>query len=116
MITLFGLKNCDTCRKARKALATADMAHEFVDIRVDAELESRVPVWLDTVGSDKLLNTRSTTWRGLSETVKARAQSDPAALLIANPTLIKRPVIEVGEEVYVGWSASVIKSVLGLPA
>jgi arsenate reductase len=116
MITLYGLKNCDTCTKARKALAAADFTHRFVDIRVDADLGSRVPAWLDTVDSDKLLNTRSTTWRGLSDADKTRAQSDPAALLIANPTLIKRPVIEAGADVHVGWSATVAKSVLGPPA
>jgi arsenate reductase len=115
MITLFGLKNCDTCTKARKALRTADIAHRFVDIRSDTDLEDRVPVWLASVDCKLLLNTRSTTWRGLSDVDKAGAQDNPGPLLIANPTLIKRPVIEVGAEVYVGWSAAVVKCVVGQP-
>ena len=56
---------------------------------------------------NKLVNKASTTWRGLSDEEKARAESDPASLLIANPTLIKRPVIETGGEVYVGWKKDV---------
>ncbi|WP_273145369.1 ArsC/Spx/MgsR family protein [Oceanicaulis alexandrii] len=104
MITIFGLKNCDTCKKAVKALQANTVAHEFVDIRTEADLADRVPVWLEAVGSKALINTRSTTWRGLDEAQRGRAETDPAALLVENPTLIKRPVIEAGEAVTVGWS------------
>ena len=103
-LILFGLKNCDTCKKALKALPEAD----FVDIRADADLTQKVPTWLSEAGVEALINKRSTTWRTLSDADKARAETDEAAaLLIAHPTLIKRPVIETGDAVHVGWTKSV---------
>lgn len=113
MITLYGLKNCDTCKKALKALEAGDIAHRFVDIRAEADLPAHLPVWLKEAGSKALVNTRSTTWRGLSEAERQRAEDEPAALLIENPTLIKRPVIEAGEGVHVGWTPAVQSALLG---
>ncbi len=103
-LTLYGLKNCDTCKKAIKALTEAGAELEFVDIRAEADLSKRVPVWLAAAGPDVLINRRSTTWRGLSDVER---ESDPGALLEANPTLIKRPVIEIGNAVHVGWTKDV---------
>jgi len=107
MIRIYGLKNCDTCKKAVKSLQAAGVAHDFIDIRAEADLAERVPAWLKAVGEKALINTRSTTWRGLDEAERARADSDPAGLLIENPTLIKRPVIEQGGNVTVGWSEAI---------
>lgn len=103
-LVLYGLKNCDTCKKAREALETAGKTVNFVDIRSEADLASKVPLWLEVAGADLLVNKRSTTWRGLDETARA---GDPRAVLEANPTLIKRPVIETGNAVHVGWSKTV---------
>lgn len=103
-LTLYGLKNCDTCKKALKALEASDLAVQFVDIRAEADLDACVPNWLNAAGADVLINRRSTTWRGLSD---AERESDPGALLKANPTLIKRPVIETGHTVFVGWTKEV---------
>lgn len=111
--TLYGLKNCDTCKKALKALEAAGIDPVFVDIRAEADLVAKVPVWLDAVGGKVLLNSRSTTWRGLGDAEKAGAEADPVPLLIANPTLIKRPVIEHGDDVLVGWTPAT-QSALGL--
>lgn len=105
--TLYGLKNCDTCKKSLKALAAADREVSFVDIRTETDLPAKLPGWLEAVGAGLLINTRSTTWRGLDEAQRARAQSDPAGLLMENPTLIKRPVIEAGGAVFVGWTKDV---------
>mgnify|MGYP000569076193 CR=1 FL=1 len=99
MTTLYGLKNCDTCRKAIADNPDAD----FVDIRAEADLKTKVPQWLDAVGAAKLVNSRSTTWRGLSDADKERAKAGEAKVLIANPALIKRPVVEDGKTVTVGW-------------
>lgn len=104
---LYGLKNCDTCKKALKALEAAGKPVEFIDIRAEADLADRVPAWLKVVDPAKLINTRSTTWRSLDEASRARAESDPVSLLDDNPTLIKRPVIETGDQVYVGWTRDV---------
>ena len=107
-LTLYGLKNCDTCKKALKALEEAGKTVTFADIRAEADLQTKVPTWLAAVGVEKLLNKRSTTWRGLSDTEQAKALADGTQeALIANPTLIKRPVIEQGKEVHIGWTNDV---------
>jgi arsenate reductase len=103
-LNLYGLKNCDTCKKALKALEASGLSVQFVDIRAEADLDACVPNWLNAAGADVLINRRSTTWRGLSD---AERESDPGALLKANPTLIKRPVIETGHTVFVGWTKEV---------
>lgn len=92
---LYGLKNCDTCRKALKQLPD----HRLVDVRAEgipAEVLERA---LAQFG-DRLVNTRSTTWRGLSE--QERAQS-PMELLEQHPTLMKRPLISNEGELHLGW-------------
>lgn len=103
--TLYGLKNCDTCKKAVKELEAEGKPAEFVDIRADADLPSKLPRWIAAVG-DKLVNRSSTTWRSLSDADKARASGVTLeGLLLGNPTLIKRPVIETDGQVLVGWNA-----------
>jgi arsenate reductase (glutaredoxin) len=104
-IKLFGLKNCDTCKKALNEIEAAGETPEFVDIRAEADLAAKVPGWLKAVG-DKLVNRSSTTWRGLSDEDKAKASGKSLeGLLMGHPTLIKRPVIEVDGDVFVGWTA-----------
>ena len=111
-LTVYGLKNCDTCKKALKALEGSGVAHRFVDIREEADRVAKVPAWLEAVGEGALVNRRSTTWRNLSEADKSVASEDPAGLLIANPTLIKRPVIEQGAVIHVGWTPAVEAALL----
>lgn len=94
---LFGLKNCDTCRKALKALDTA----RLVDVRAEPVPDDVLHKALAQFG-DALVNTRSTTWRGLTEAQRA----EPAfALLRAHPTLMKRPLIESQGQLHLGWTA-----------
>ncbi|WP_425098799.1 ArsC/Spx/MgsR family protein [Tropicibacter sp. S64] len=92
---LYGLKTCDTCRKARKALNGV----QFMDVREDGVPSEVLRVALDRFG-DKLLNTRSTTWRDLPEAERGRA---PLDLLAIHPTLMKRPLIVSGETMILGW-------------
>lgn len=96
---LYGLKTCDNCRKAVKALPEAT----FFDVRSDGVPEQVLAVALEEFGSD-LVNTRSTTWRGLSEAQRAAA---PITLLKEHPTLMKRPLIVQGENMYLGWTKEV---------
>jgi len=104
---LYGLKNCDTCKKVMKALDAAGQDYAFIDIRAEADVAALAPQWLKQVDSAKLINTRSTTWRQLDDATRALAETDPAALLAANPTLVKRPVIETGGQVFAGWTKDV---------
>lgn len=106
MIKIYGLKNCDTCRKALKWLDSESIAHTFVDVRKDGIHADDVKRWLDSVGMDTLLNRRGTTWRGLSDVEKAKAENsedEAIALMAAQAALIKRPVFEKGDEIFVGF-------------
>lgn len=105
---LFGLKNCDTCRKALKALQTAGRAPDFHDVRVDGVTKAYLSKWAKAAGWETLLNTRSTTWRGLSDKEKSGVDEKKAiALMEAHPTLIQRPVIEADGKITVGWTKDV---------
>ncbi len=96
---LYGLKTCDTCRKALKSLPDA----RFVDVRAEGVPEAVLRAAFDQFGQ-KLLNTRSTTWRGLDESERAR---DPLELLADHPTLMKRPLIDVEGTLHLGWGPEV---------
>ena len=104
-MVIHGLSTCGTCRDARKALPQA----AFRDLRTDPPTPVEVARWLDALG-DKLVNRASTTWRGLSDAEKAR----PAAELVATwPALIKRPLIETDNALYLGWTPAT-RAALGL--
>lgn len=111
MMDVYGLNNCDTCRKARKWLAAEGVAHEFHDIR-KANLETTVIAgWAGKAGWETLLNRRGTTWRGLPETDKASVDEASAIqLMTAHPALIKRPVFVMDNDVLVGFTADVQKA------
>jgi len=103
MMVIYGLKNCDSCRKALKLATDAGVAHRFHDLRADGLPPGRLQRWLASAGWEALVNRRSTTWRGLTQAERTVAESgDAAALLERHPTLIKRPVIEAGDKVIVG--------------
>ncbi|MEL7181890.1 MAG: ArsC/Spx/MgsR family protein [Pseudomonadota bacterium] len=105
----FGLKSCDTCRKALKALAAAGHTPEVIDVRADGLSAGDLETIVAEFG-DAAINRASTTWRGLSDAEKA---GDPAALLAAHPTLMKRPVIEADGIWTIGWKADVQAKYLG---
>lgn len=97
--TIYGIKTCDTCRKAAKALPDAS----FRDIRAEPLDESERAEFLAQFG-EALINRSSTTWRGLPEQERTRT---PQELLTAHPTLMKRPVIRAGSTLYLGWKPDV---------
>lgn len=111
-LTVYGLKTCDTCRKAIKALEAAGHILTIRDIRADGVAADDLAAWLGLHG-DVLVNTRSTTWRGLDDAARERKDSDPVGLLADNPTLMKRPVIVDGKNVHVGWTGAVQSVLLG---
>ncbi|MDA0997962.1 MAG: Spx/MgsR family RNA polymerase-binding regulatory protein, partial [Proteobacteria bacterium] len=107
MLMMYGLKNCDTCRKARKWLDGEEIAHAFVDVRADGVTPANIAKWAAAAGVDTLLNRRGTTWRGLTEAEKANAAGKGALTLMAtHPALIKRPVFEAEGEIVVGFGAA----------
>ena len=105
----FGLKSCDTCRKAQKALLAAGYTPQIIDVRADGVPAQVLKDIVDTFG-DQAINRASTTWRGLSEDEKAQ---DALVLLQAHPTLMKRPVIMHDGSMTIGWKADVQAKYLG---
>lgn len=96
----FGLKSCDTCRKALKTLRDAGHDPQVIDVAADTITDADRDMILQRFG-DAAINRASTTWRGLSDAEKS---SDPATLLAAHPKLMKRPVID-GKAWTIGWKA-----------
>ncbi len=101
-VHLYGIKNCDTVRKAMRWLSEKDIDSEFHDLKKDTLESSLIQEWLSQVGEDKLINRRSLTWRNIpSEDKKLNDEKDIIALIQAYPTVVKRPIIYNG----VHWSA-----------
>ena len=106
MLTLYGIPNCDTCRKARKWLDAHSVDYRFHDLRAAGLDRSTVESWAAKLDWQTLLNTRSTTWRGIPDARKKDLTTDKAmTLMLENPTLVKRPVAERTGEILVGFAA-----------
>lgn len=107
-LTVYGIPNCDTVKKARSWLSEQGCAFTFHDFRKDGLAEAMVRRWLAVQPMEKLLNKRGTSWRKLPDADKANEDAAHLiALMVANPTLIKRPVIELEEHVSVGFTDEV---------
>ena len=111
MIKLYGIKNCDTVKRARKTLEQAGLDYQFHDFRADGVDAAAVQDWLNQCG-EALINRRGTTWRKLDAQQQARADSDAVALLCENSSLIKRPVIDKAGDVRLGFAAKEAESIL----
>lgn len=108
MTAVYGLRNCDTCRKAREWLRGNDVKHSFCDLRADGLDGATVDRWIAEIGWEALVNRRGTTWRSLSDTEKQIADQDAARdLMMRHPALIKRPVFDLGGPVLVGFDDAV---------
>ena len=115
--TLYGLDNCDTCRKARNWLKRFGVDHDFVDYRANRVPPEMLKAWAAQLGGwEKLVNKASTTWRQLPEARKSPA-SDPewTLLLREHPALVKRPVVATDDgQVSVGFSDNGFKQRFGV--
>ena len=106
-IVIYGIANCDSCRKARHWLDDHGVAYRAHDLRGDG-LERRVlEAWLETLDWEQLLNRRSKTWRDLPASRRdGLDQGTASALMLTEPLLIKRPVLAIGPRLCVGFSVS----------
>ena len=93
-IHLYGIPNCDTVKKARTWLDGRGIGYTFHDYKKEGADAGKVAAWIAVKGADKVLNRRGTTFRKLTDAERAQADSDPVALMVAQPSLIKRPVVE----------------------
>lgn len=104
MLTVYGIKQCDTCRKALKWLAGQGIDHRFHDFRTDGLQADVLQSWLGSSYADKLVNRRSTTWRQLTDEQRQFEGGALLQLLLEFPTLIKRPVFVKESIVAIGFN------------
>ncbi len=104
MTTLYGIKNCDTVKKARTWLEQNKVDYHFHDFRADGLTIAQVKTWIAEIGLETLVNKRSTTWKELDEATKNNfSEANAATVISENPTLIKRPLLDTGKQKYVGF-------------
>lgn len=111
-VTIYGIKNCDTMKKARVWLETQGVAYQFHDYKASGISADKVRDWVDRAGLSVVLNKAGTTFRKLPEEVR-QALDEAAAidLMVAQPSMIKRPVLEVGDQLIVGFKIEAYQSV-----
>ena len=112
MITLYGIKNCDTMKKARAWLESRGLAYDFHDYKVSGIDRARLARWCEELGWEVLLNRAGTTFRGLSEPQRTGLDERKAiSLMLAQPSMIKRPVMDLGRRLVVGFKPELYASV-----
>lgn len=113
MITLYGIATCSSCRQARHWLAERGIDYHWHDIRSDGLNLERLDRWLSAVGWEALLNRRGRSWRELPAGQRTALDISKArTLLVQQPLLIKRPVLELDDQVWVGFDAPAWSAVL----
>ena len=113
-VTIYGIKTCDTVRKARNWLDAKGVEHRFVDYRVEGLDPKKLAGWEKAVGWEKLLNKTSATFKGLPDADKEGIDGKKAlALMQAHPTLIKRPVLDIDGQITVGFKPEIYELAVG---
>ncbi|MDH5573020.1 MAG: ArsC family reductase [Gammaproteobacteria bacterium] len=105
MITLYGIPNCDTIKKARAWLEKNNIEYQFHDFKQAAPTATQLSQWITQLGWEALLNKRSTSWRNLSDKDKDKLdQTRASKIMLAQPVIIKRPVLDKNGDFYAGFS------------
>ena len=113
MIILYGIKNCDSVKKARLWLDKNEVVYQFHDFRGDGLSMEQVQDFIAKASWEVLLNKRSTSWRQLDDEQKTDLNAEKvAALLLDKPTLIKRPVLQADEQFFIGFNAETYQTLL----
>ena len=111
---LYGIRNCDTVKKATKWLESNGIDFEFIDLKKSELDPVEIDRWLALHGLEKVINKRSTTWKGLdSESREGLSLENAASLIKANPTLIKRPLVDLGESIHTGFKEAEYQTLFG---
>jgi len=108
MVTLYGIPNCDTVKKARAWLGDHGIAHEFHDFKKSGVPLAHLDSWINQLGWETLVNRKGTMWRRLDAATQASVQdaASARAVMLAQPSVIKRPVVDWGERTTVGFDAT----------
>lgn len=105
MITVYGIPNCDTMKKARRWLEANGVEYEFHDYKKQGVPEKKLKAWVNKAGWDQVLNKRGTTWRKLDDPVKENIDEIQAInIMLENPSIIKRPILETGDTLLIGFN------------
>jgi arsenate reductase len=113
-VALYGIKNCDTMKKARAWLEAEGVAYDFHDYKTEGVDRARLRAWADEVGWESLLNREGTTFRARPESDKqGLGQAKALALMLAQPSMIKRPVLDLGGRILVGFKPEIYARELG---
>ncbi|WP_332771821.1 ArsC family reductase [Phenylobacterium sp.] len=113
-ITIYGIKACDTMKKARAWLDGRSVAYAFHDYKALGIDRPRLEQWVGKVGWEVLLNRSGTTFRALPDAAKAGLDAEKAiGLMLAQPSMIKRPVLDLGERLLVGFKPEIYEGALG---
>ncbi|WP_106638782.1 ArsC family reductase [Allosphingosinicella vermicomposti] len=108
MITLYGIKNCDTVKKARAWLDVRGIAYTFHDYKIAGVDEAQLRAWVDKFGWEKVLNRAGTTFRKLPDADKEGLNADKAVTLMqAQPSMIKRPILDLGDRRIAGFKPEI---------
>ena len=112
---IYGIKNCDTMKKARAWLDTHGVAYDFHDYKTAGVDKEKLKQWSDKLGWETLLNRAGTTFKKLADADKEGITEKKAlALMLAQPSLIKRPVLELGGKLVVGFKPEIYEKEVGL--
>ena len=107
-ITVYGLANCDTVKKARKWLDSRRISYRFHDFKKGGLTQDRAAEWIAELGVEKVVNKRGTTWRKLDPAIQESVTAESApAILASQSSLVKRPVIDLGEMRLIGFDKAV---------
>ncbi|WP_185984055.1 ArsC family reductase [Aureimonas mangrovi] len=113
-VTIYGIRNCDTMKKARAWLDEHVVAYRFHDYKAEGIDREHLERWCSAKGWETLLNRAGTTFRKLSDEDKAGLDAERAiALMLAQPSMIKRPVVETSADILVGFKPDVFETALG---
>ena len=105
-ITIYGIKNCSTMKKAFDKLTALSLEYEFFDYKKQAIDKTTLANWVKRAGIDKVLNTKGTTYRNLSDAQKGQMNQDVDAaldMMVAKPSMIKRPIVVSDSELIIGF-------------
>ena len=104
-VKVYGIKNCDSVKKARNWLDSHDIEYAFIDFKKTPPSADEILRWCNALGVNAVLNRRGTTWKKLSEREQVSADSNAGAIAImmAHPSAIKRPIIETGSDYLIGF-------------
>ena len=113
-VTIYGIKNCDTMKKARAWLDAHGVAYDFHDYKTAGLDRARLERWAKEVGWEKLLNRAGTTFRKLPDADKQSLDARKAmALMLAQPSMVKRPVLDLGDHLVVGFTPDLYAQEMG---